>query len=53
MAYDKNNRLPSHAQSTVRNTFTYDGDGLKRCEILGSSRTTLVWDGTDYLGEVG
>ncbi len=28
----------------------YDGDGLKRVEINpNSSRTTLIWDGQDYL----
>jgi hypothetical protein len=52
-AYDKENRLSIHAQNAGMNTFTYDGDGLKRSEALGASKTTLVWDGSDYLGEVG
>ncbi len=26
-----------------------DGDGLKRSETNGSGRTTLIWDGADYL----
>lgn len=49
MAYDKENRLSEHRQGSVVATFLYDGDGLKRVEWVGSSRTTLVWDGTDYL----
>ena len=49
MLYDKDNRLILHNTGTAVNTMTYDGDGLKRNEIAGSGRTTLVWDGTDYL----
>jgi hypothetical protein len=49
MAYDKENRLSEHRQNEAVNTFLYDGDGLKLVEISGSTRTTLVWDGTDYL----
>lgn len=49
MLYDKENRLIWHKTGAVVNTMTYDGDGLKRNEIAGSGRTTLVWDGTDYL----
>lgn len=33
-------------------TFAYDGDNLKRVEIAkNGAKTTLVWDGTDYLEE--
>ena len=53
MAYDKENRLSEHRQNAAIDTYLYDGDGLKRVEIEGASRTTLVWDGSDYLGEVG
>ncbi len=52
MAYDKENRLKEHVEGAVVNAFLYDGDGLKRVEIGGSARTTLIWDGSDYLGEV-
>jgi len=31
----------------------YDGDGLKRSETSGSGRTTLIWDGGDYLQSTG
>ena len=59
MAYDKENRLSTHKVDlgVVRGlptTYTYDGDGLKRCEIPpapAGARTTLIWDGTSYLGE--
>ena len=27
----------------------YDGDGLKRAEIDATTRTTIIWDGSDYL----
>ena len=30
----------------------YDGDGLRRNLIEGSSVVTYVWDGSDYFGEV-
>jgi hypothetical protein len=35
-------------------TYTYDGDGYKRRElVIGSQNTafTIVWDGDDYFGE--
>ncbi len=38
-----------HKEGATVNTMTYDGDGLKRAEIAASGRTTLVWDGADYL----
>jgi len=51
MSYDKENRLVRHEQPTAFHvaTYTYDGDGLKRREIVGDETTILVWDGTDYL----
>lgn len=27
------------------------GDGLKRRELVDGTATTLIWDGSDYLGE--
>jgi hypothetical protein len=33
-------------------TFTHDGDGQKRSENKNGVVTTLIWDGTDYLGEL-
>ncbi len=34
----------------LASTYTYDGDSLKRSsQEIKSGRTTLVWDGTDYL----
>lgn len=32
-------------------TYTYDGDGLRRGKVVGAIRTTFVWDGSDYLME--
>jgi YD repeat-containing protein len=51
MVYDKENRLIVHHDlvSGDRVTYTYSGDGLKRSEITSSGRTTLVWDGSEYL----
>ncbi|MBS1719860.1 MAG: hypothetical protein JST35_05380 [Armatimonadetes bacterium] len=37
---------------SLATTYTYSGDGLKRSEVADGVTTTLVWDGTDYLGEV-
>jgi hypothetical protein len=33
-------------------TYTYDGDGLRRSMRVGATTTTYVWDGSDYLGEI-
>ena len=49
MAYDKENRLSEHRQNAAINTYLYDGDDLKRVEISGPNRVTIVWDGSDYL----
>lgn len=51
MSYDKENRMVNHSLSGNLVTYTFDGDGLKRSEISSTGRTTLVWDGTDYLQE--
>ena len=51
MLYDKENRLLRHEQGASIVAYLYDGDGLKRVELVHGNRTTLVWDGTDYLQE--
>lgn len=58
MSYDKENWLVNHQEtvggdSGLPTQYTYDGDGLKRSEYQSPNPpTTLIWDGTDYLGEV-
>ena len=60
MAYDEENRMTLLDSSTQVSTFAYDGDNLKRLEIGTDvsqdpptlAVTTLLWDGTDYLGEI-
>ncbi|MDI9640041.1 hypothetical protein QM565_30495 [Geitlerinema splendidum] len=51
MSYDYENRVKVHHDVTsgTKTTYTYSGDGLKRSERSGSSITTLVWDGSEYL----
>ncbi len=49
MQYDEENRMIVHVDGLARTTYAYDGDGLKRSETTGSGRTTLIWDGADYL----
>jgi YD repeat-containing protein len=51
MTYDNENRMIVLNHNGTRSTYTYDGDGLKRAEISASGRTTLVWDGVEYLQE--
>ena len=62
MTYDKENRLIQEQNgvkvgstwSTSSREYTYDGDGLKRSiASSGVSRTTLIWDGDEYLGKDG
>ena len=50
MAYDKRIRLAVHQDGSSVATYTYDGDGLKRMELVDGVATTLIWDGDDYLG---
>ena len=52
MTYDKENRMTEHIRGSVINTSVYDGTGHKRVEESGSARTTLIWDGDMYLGEL-
>ena len=41
----------AQTNATTRETYTYDGDGLRRTKKLGLATTTFVWDGSDYLQE--
>ena len=37
----------------IYSTYKYVGDGLRRSVIEpGGALTTVIWDGSDYLGEV-
>ena len=51
--YDDEDRLTVEKQlPSSYSTYTYSGDGLRRTAFpAGGSLTTMVWDGTDYLGE--
>lgn len=54
MAYDDENRMIGHyaSQTDSFEATAYDGDGLKKVEIAkNGARTTLIWDGTEYLQE--
>jgi hypothetical protein len=50
MTYDKENRMKAFFEDAVAHTFSYDGDGYKRTELKNGVLSTLIWDGTDYLG---
>jgi len=43
------NRLAVHQSGPSVATYTYDGNGLKRLEVVDRAATTLVWDGSEYL----
>lgn len=50
MALREKRMVVSKKTSTM--TMMYDGDGLKRVgQASATKRTTLIWDGSDYLGE--
>ena len=54
--YDGENRQKRIQESSgALTTMTYSGgDGLRRTrQRAGGTVTTYVWDGSDYLGEVG
>ena len=38
------------AEVEMLNAYTYDSDGFKKVENVGGSLSTVIWDGTDYLG---
>ncbi len=46
---DINNNLRVAQDAAGLTTSTYDGDNLRRKIVAGSSTTTFVWDGADYL----
>ena len=52
MTYDKENRMKAFFEDSVAHTFSYDGDGYKRTELQNGVLSTLIWDGTDYLGRI-
>ena len=41
--------LVMNVGKSIGNSYTDSSDDLKRSEQVGSSITTLVWDGRDYL----
>ena len=47
-----NDRVQIDQVGSNISTMQYDGDGLRRVLEEGLVRTTFVWDGDDYLGEV-
>ncbi|HVT12599.1 MAG TPA: RHS repeat domain-containing protein [Fimbriimonadaceae bacterium] len=51
--YDNENRLVSLTTANNVITNTYSGDGLRRSTWqTGQTVHTMIWDGSDYLGEV-
>ena len=53
--YDNENRLTTVKFSNgTQSAYTFDGDaGLRRTAFeAGGTPTLMIWDGTDYLGEV-
>ena len=57
---DEENRMTRLDSVAQVSTYAYDGDNLKRLEIATDisqdpptlAVTTIIWDGTDYLGEI-
>ena len=49
MGYDNMLRLNHQIATATYTTYTYDADDFKRYEDTSSGRTTIVWDGSDYL----
>ncbi len=52
MAYDEENRMSLLESGAEVSTYGYDGDKLKRIEEVDGTVNTMVWDGSDYLGDV-
>ncbi len=52
MTYDMENRMKVLEHNGAKTTYTYDGDGLKRSENVSGTVTTIIWDGSEYLGEI-
>jgi hypothetical protein len=51
LSYDKENHEITNGFRGTAVSYTYSGDGLK-CSEIGELRTTMIWDGTEYLAEV-
>jgi len=50
MAYDYENRMRTAIDpGGARSTMAYWADGMRRFLEVGGTRTTFVWDGSDYL----
>lgn len=49
MSYDKENRMLTSTTGAARTTYSYGTNGMKASEQSGSSTTTLLWDGSEYL----
>ena len=51
--YDNENRLTNiKFPDGTRSTYSYNGDNLRRSKFeAGGTLTTMIWDGSDYLGE--
>lgn len=49
---DLDGKLLVQSDTSGVTTMGYAADGLMRFEHKPASRTTLIWDGSDYLGEV-
>ncbi len=49
MPYDKENRLPTSKASAAITTYSYGTNEMKATEQSGSTTTTLIWDGSEYL----
>jgi YD repeat-containing protein len=52
MLYDNMLRLNCQISGANRYSYTYDAGNLKRYEDGPTGRTTIIWDGTDYLGVI-
>ena len=42
--------MSTFAEDATLNTYTYDSDGFKKALNVVGSLSTIIWDGTDYLG---
>ncbi len=49
MGYDKENRMSLHQNGSTITTSLYSADNMKRKNVNGVV-TTLIWDGSNYLG---
>jgi YD repeat-containing protein len=49
MQYDYENRLSFYLDSSNAATYLYYTNNMKAIELLNGARTSLIWDGTDYL----